>query len=52
MRDEIESRIWIAHGADFTAFIGKIIDAASISLKRLNEIEFDAPWRSKTHRDC
>jgi hypothetical protein len=45
MRDEMDSRLWVEHGADFTALMAKVIDAIGISLKRLNEIEFEAPWR-------
>ena len=49
MRDEIDSRPWVAHGhaffqalANFFADLGTII---SSGLKRLNELEIDAPWK-------
>lgn len=49
MRDELDSRIWAEHGqvfsedlANFFAAIGASVETA---LKRLNEIEFDAPWK-------
>jgi hypothetical protein len=45
MRDEMDSRIWLAHHADFAAFVAAAIDTVKVSLQRLNEIEFDAPWR-------
>ncbi len=48
MRDEIDSRIWDVQGhafsddlANFFASVGTTIGTA---LRRLNEIEFDAPW--------
>lgn len=44
MRDEFESRMWIEHGAEFNAFVARVLDQAWQALKRLNEIEFDAPW--------
>jgi hypothetical protein len=45
MRDEMDSRMWVEHGADFTALVAKAIAVVGVSLKRLNEIEFEAPWR-------
>lgn len=49
MRDEIDSRLWVAHGhafsesvANFLTVLGNTIGTA---LTRLNEIEFDAPWK-------
>jgi hypothetical protein len=49
MRDEIDGRIWDQHGhafseslASFLATLGTTIGAG---LDRLNEIEFDAPWK-------
>lgn len=49
MRDEIDSRLWVAHGhafsesvANFFAGLGTTIGAG---LNRLNELEFDAPWQ-------
>jgi hypothetical protein len=49
MRDEIDSRLWVAHGhafsesvANFFAGLGTTIGTG---LNRLNEIEFDAPWK-------
>jgi len=45
MRDEIDGRIWVEHGAEFTAFLGRVIDALKVTFIRLHGIEFDAPWR-------
>lgn len=49
MRDEMDSRMWVDHGhafseslAGFFAGLGTTIGAG---LNRLNEIEFDAPWK-------
>lgn len=46
MRDEMDSRIWVEHHADFSAFLGRAIDNVLAGFERLVAIEFDAPWRS------
>lgn len=49
MRDEIDSRIWAEHGHAFSEDLAKFFaglgSAIGIGLKRLNEMEFDAPWK-------
>jgi hypothetical protein len=49
MRDEIDSRIWIDHGhafsEDLARFFATAGDTIGTALRRLNEIEFDAPWK-------
>ena len=49
MRDEMDGRIWVDHHADFSAdlagFLSRVAETLRVSLKRLNEMEFDAPWR-------
>jgi hypothetical protein len=49
MRDEIDSRMWVAHGHAFSesvaAFFAGLGTSIGAGLKRLNEIEFDAPWK-------
>jgi hypothetical protein len=49
MRDEIDSRLWVAHGHAFSEsvanFFAGLGDTIGIGLKRLNELDFDAPWR-------
>jgi hypothetical protein len=45
MRDEIDSRIWVEHGAGFSAFLAGALTSVKVSRKRLHEIAFDAPWR-------
>lgn len=49
MRDEIDSRIWAEHGHDFSedlaSFFASTGAAIGVALRRLNQIEFDAPWK-------
>lgn len=49
MRDEIDSRIWVEHHDAFSEDVAKLFAAAAANigavLRRLNEIEFDAPWK-------
>jgi hypothetical protein len=49
MRDEIDSRIWVEHHAAFTQAVANFLAAAATTLgsgfQRLNEIQFDAPWK-------
>ncbi|HYJ82150.1 MAG TPA: hypothetical protein VEW26_04810 [Allosphingosinicella sp.] len=49
MRDEIDSRIWVEHGhafsEDLERFFTRIFTAIGVGLRRLNELEFDAPWQ-------
>jgi hypothetical protein len=52
MRDEIDSRIWAEHGhafsTDLAKFFASVGTAIDTGLRRLNEIEFDAPWERDT----
>ena len=49
MRDEIDGRIWGAHhqafSDDLANFFARIGNAIGTALSRLNEMEFDAPWK-------
>ncbi len=49
MRDEIDSRIWVEHGQAFSEdldkFFTRIGAAIGVALRRLNEMEFEAPWK-------
>ena len=49
MRDEIDSRIWAEHGHGFSEDLAnvfaRIADSVGTGLRRLNEMEFDAPWK-------
>ena len=48
MRDEMDSRLWVAHGHDFAetvaSFLAGLGQTIGTGLRRLNELEFDAPW--------
>jgi hypothetical protein len=48
MRDEIDSRMWVEHGhafsEDLANFFAGAAAAIGTGLRRLNEMEFDAPW--------
>ena len=48
MRDEIDSRIWVEHhqafSDDLAKFFASVGNAIGTGLRRLNEMEFDAPW--------
>jgi hypothetical protein len=50
MRDEIDGRFWVEHGHAFSetvaAFFARAATAAGAALRRLEEIEFDAPWKA------
>jgi hypothetical protein len=49
MRDEIDSRIWTEHHQNFSEDVASLLAAIGASvgtaLRRLNEIEFEAPWK-------
>ena len=48
MRDEIDSRMWVEHGHAFSETVANFFAGAAATigtgLRRLNEMEFDAPW--------
>lgn len=50
MRDEMDSRIWVEHRGAFSEGLAKFFATAAANIatgfRRLNEIEFDAPWKS------
>ena len=45
MRDQIDAQLGVEHQADFSAFLGGIIDDLLAGFERLVAIEYDAPWR-------
>ena len=45
MRDEMDSRLWVEHGHAFSESVTNFFAVVGTGLKRLNEIEFDAPWK-------
>lgn len=44
MHDGMEARIWAEHGHDFAANVAGLLAAAGAAFRRLNAIQFDAPW--------
>jgi hypothetical protein len=50
MRDAMEARIWAEHGHDFATQVAGLFAAAGQALKRLNQIQFDAPWERDAGR--
>jgi hypothetical protein len=44
MRDELDGRLWVDHGAAFGDVVTSFLDQLKLSLKRLHEIQFEAPW--------
>ena len=48
MRDEIDGRLWAEHGPVFSEtlanFFSTLATTIGVGLRRLNELEFDAPW--------
>ena len=47
MRDELDARIWGDHGAAFAAALDRFFSSVALSLKRLHEIHFSAPWQDR-----
>jgi hypothetical protein len=52
MRDEMDARLWVDHHQAFSDSVGRLADAVGnvfaaigVALRKLNQIEFDAPWR-------
>jgi hypothetical protein len=45
MRYAMEARVWAERGHAFSAAVACILSGAWTAMKKLNEIEFDAPWR-------
>lgn len=50
MRDEYDMRVWVAHHDSFLRWVSDIGRAVGLSLRKLHEIQFAAPWRKDT--DC
>jgi hypothetical protein len=49
MRDEMDARLWVEHGAEFSRSLSEAFAKLRIVFERLHAIEFSAPWRgSKT----
>jgi hypothetical protein len=50
MRDEMDARLWLEHGHAFSVFIANIVKEAGVALRRLNEIQYRAPWQNPCAR--
>jgi hypothetical protein len=45
MRDEMDARMWLAHGAAFSKTIMDFLGRAKPALDRIHAYHFAAPWR-------
>lgn len=50
MRDEMDSRLWQAHGHAFSVTIANLVKEVGIAMRRLNEIQYRAPWQKPCTR--
>jgi hypothetical protein len=50
MRDEIDGRLWTEHGPEFTAAVLKWIAELSAAFIRMNDRNYQAPWREAESR--
>ena len=45
MRDEMDGRIWAEHHQEISAGLGRLLGGFAAGLKRLNDLQWSAPWR-------
>ena len=45
MRDEIDGRLWVEHGHQFSEDLHRFFARVKLTLERLAAIQFEAPWR-------
>jgi hypothetical protein len=45
MRDEIDGRIWDAHGHAFSETLDKVLRSAGTALAKLHRLAWEASWR-------
>ena len=45
MRDAIEAREWAEHGHALSEALASLFTAVGDAFRRLNAIQFDAPWQ-------
>jgi hypothetical protein len=50
MRDAMEARDWAEHGHALSEAMAGFLAAAGQAFRRLNAIQFDAPWRRDSAR--
>ena len=52
MRDEIDGRMWVEHGAAFSKTVGDFFASLKPALKWIHHYHFDAPWRREGPRQA
>jgi hypothetical protein len=50
MHDMVEARFWAEHGHAFAEAVAGLFTAAGHAFRRLNAIQFEAPWRRERAR--
>ena len=45
MRDEIDGRLWVEHGHQFSEDMDRLFSGFKLTFKRMAAIQFEAPWR-------
>jgi hypothetical protein len=49
MRDEMDARMWLEHGAAFSKTIVDFFARLKPALDRIHAYHFEAPWRREGH---
>lgn len=49
MQSDFESAAWAESHKRMSDTIGALIDKAAYAFRRLNAIQYDAPWRKASH---
>jgi hypothetical protein len=47
MRDEMDARMWVEHGAAFSKTVADFFARARPALERIHAYHFEAPWRRR-----
>jgi hypothetical protein len=50
MRDEMDARLWEAHGREFSDDLHRLLRAVMVTFCRMAAINFAAPWRKRAGR--
>jgi hypothetical protein len=51
MRDEMDARLWVEHGRQFSEDLRRLFRALKVTFCRMAAVNFAAPWR-KPASDC
>jgi hypothetical protein len=51
MRDEMDDRLWVQHGHQFSEDLKRLVAGVKIIFCRIAEANFAAPWRPRV-KDC